>query len=781
MRLPTRILLIGLTSLATESGLIGQTSSESVVTLEKFQVTGLPVEQSINPLTREISSVLGDSRDLLGTPRSVSTLTTALFNERQIHGVREILLYSPGSYAGASYGKTTVPNLRGDTAETYLNGQRLSYNLYGYFPSFNGVEAVDLVRGPGSAVYGAGYFQGGYVNYVTKKPQFSQASTVITTRVGTWAPGDSSFLNGSIQIDTTAPVSDRLAWRVSLEGKGGQTYFRRNDVRDDRLDAFGALTWKPHDGTQLEFVVQYLWQAAPEILGVNRPTQELIDSARYYTGDSADLSPFPGPIPATGSVILPRDATLFSKGDFSNANVVRSQAVVTREVAPDLTLVNRTLFEHVNRRRVHQFEYAEYVTQDTVENRSEVQGKFSIGDTPQKVIAGATLRYEGRRSFTNYFNEYFYNFDITNPLRVFDERARYGNSYFEGFVGPGGREFFPASYDSPETVRSETLNPSVFWQHDISFTSKLSATIGLREDVFFARARDPLAQASGIPFRDAETVSAFSEAYSLTYRVGPRASLYATHNRMRSALGNVTGGGVILNTPDGQINREDFRNLSELLEIGIKTSWLENRLYATATVFDQTRSRASIGGRKNNIQVSGVELETVYQPDARFQFTANATFQNGRYLQSRPFQLGGRSIYSGYAEGRGPGGRGTAGAEYDPYDNQVPTGDWPLLGFSDVLLNGSVRYRWPNGFGAGATVAWQSEQPGNLDKEWMIRDQVLIDLSVSYETKRWTANLDLLNVTNERNWIHNGDAYTGSQIIFAELPFRLEGYIKLRF
>lgn len=781
MRLPTRILLITLAGLASESGLIGQTSSESVVTLEKFQVTGLPVEQSINPLTREVSSVLGDSRDLLATPRSVSSLTTALFNERQIHGVREILLYSPGSYAGASYGKTTVPNLRGDTAETYLNGQRLSYNLYGYFPSFNGVEAVDLVRGPGSAVFGAGYFQGGYVNYVTKKPQFSGASTVITTRVGTWAPGDSSFLNGSVQIDATAPANDQVAWRVSLEGKGGQTYFRRNDVRDDRLDAFAAATWKPDEGTQLDFVVQYLWQAAPEILGVNRPTQDLIDSGRYYTGDSADLSPYPGPIPATGSVILPRDATLFSKGDFSNANVVRGQVVATRVVSPSLTLINRTLYEHVNRRRVHQFEYAEYVTQDTAENRSEVHASFSLLRMPQQVIAGATVRYEGRRSFTNYFNEYFYNFDITNPLRVFNERASYGNSYFEGFMGPGGREFFPASYDSPETVRSETLNPSIFWQQDIQLAPGLSATIGWREDVFFARARDPLANASGIPFRDAETVDAFSQAYSLSYRLSRRIAAYATHNRMRSALGNVTGGGVILNTPDGQINREDFRNRSELFEVGAKASWLENRLYTTATAFDQTRSRVSLGGRKNNIQVRGIELETVYQPNAHLQLTVNATFQNGRYLQSRPFQLGGRSLYSAYAAGRGPGGKGTAVGEFDPYANQVPTGDWPLLGFPDTLLNGSVRYRWRNGMGAGATVTWQSEQAGNLDKEWMIRDQVLIDLSLSYETKRWTANLDLLNVTNERNWIHNGDAYTGSQIVFAELPFRLEGYIKLRF
>jgi len=781
MRHPTRILLIGLASLAAETSVPGQTSADDVVALEKFQVTGLPVEKSINPLTRAISSVFGDDRNPLETARSVSTLTTALFNERQIHGVREILLYSPGSYAGASYGKTTVPNLRGDTAETYLNGQRLSYNLYGYFPSFNGVEAVDMVRGPGSAVFGAGYFQGGYVNYVTKRPQFSHPSTVITTRVGTWAPGDTSFLNGSVQIDTTAPVSDRLAWRLSLEGMGGKTYFRKNHVRDDRIDAFAAVSWKPAEGTSVEFVAQYLWQAAPEILGVNRPSQELIDSARYYTGDSADLSPYPGPIPATGSVILPRDATLFSKGDFSNANVFRSQGVLTRMISPALTLVNRTLVEHVNRRRVHSFEYAEYVTQDTAENRTEAHASFSLAGMPQRVIAGATVRYEGRRSFTNYFNEYFYNFDITNPARVFDEKNRYPASYFHGFIGPGGREFFPASYDSPETVRSETWNPALFWQQDIQFTPKLSGTIGWREDVFFARARDPLEDASGISFRDAETVDALSEAYSLVYRAAANISVYATHNRMRSALGNVTGGGVILNVPDGQINRDDFRNLSELVEIGAKASWLDNQLFTAAAAFEQTRSRVSIGGRRNDIRVSGIEIEAVYQPNARLQWTANATFQNGCYLQSRPFQLGGRSIYAAYAAGRGPYGKGTAGAEFDPYANQVSPGDWPLLGFSDTLLNGSVRYRWENGFGAGATIAWQSEQPGNLDKEWMIRDQFLINLSLSFETRKWTANLDLLNVTNERNWIHNGDAYTGSQIVFAELPFRLEGYVKFRF
>lgn len=778
MKLPTQVLL-SLATLVAFNAARAQTTVE-VTTLSRYLVRDVPAENSINPLTRETAAVLGDARDQLSTPRAVSTLTVPLFNERQIHGVREILVYSPGAYAGASYGKTTVPNLRGDTAETYLNGQRLSYNLYGYFPSFNGVEAVDLVRGPGSAVFGAGYFTGGYVNYVSKSPSFAGPATTLTTRVGTWSPTESSFLNGSVQLDATAPVSNTLAWRVSLEAKGGDTFFRRNDDRDDRLDAYAALAWRPRPGTRVDALVQFMWQAAPETLGVNRVNQELIDHGTYYTGASADNG-MPGPIPATRAVTLPWDAVLFSRGDFSNANVARTQLTVTRDVSPALTLVNRTLLEHVKRRRWNQFEYAEYVRQDTAENRTEAHVSFHALGRAQSAIGGVSVRYEGRESFTNYFNEYFYNFDLTDARRIFNFRAQYPNSTFPGFAGPGGREFFPASYDSPETVRSETWSPGVFWQQDVALTDRLSLLVGFRHDTTFARAKDPLGDAAGAPWRDAETVGAFSQNYSLLYKVSARLSLYATHNRIRAANGNVTGGGVILNTPDGQINRDDFRNLSELVEVGAKAALLDNQLFAAATLFDQDRSRVSLKGKKNNITLHGLEVESVYQPTTRLSLTASATFQSGHYVQSRPFQMGGRDLYAGYAAGRGPGGLGTGTAAYDPFGNQVPVGDWPLLGFSNTLLNGSIRYRFGGGFGAGFNAQWQSEQKGNLDNQWHIPAQALYNASVFYETKRWTANLDCLNLANSRNWIHNGDAYTASQLIFPELPFRIEGYLKLKF
>lgn len=778
MNLPSKF-LPGTALLVALASARAQTAPE-VTTLSRFLVRDVPAENSINPLTRETSAVMGDARDLLSTPRAVSVLTVPLFNERQIHGVREILIYSPGAYAGASYGKTTVPNLRGDTAETYLNGQRLSYNLYGYFPSFNGVEAIDLVRGPGSAVFGAGYFTGGYVNYVAKSPSFAGPATTITTRLGTWAPSETSFLNGSVQIDATAPASRELAWRVSVEAKGGDTFFRRNDDRDDRLDLFAAVAWRPRAGTKVDALAQFMWQAAPETLGVNRVNQELIDAAIYYTGASADNG-VPGPIPATGAVKLPWDAVLFSRGDFSNANIARTQVSASHEVSPTLTVVNRTLLEHVHRRRWNQFEYAEYVEQDTAENRTEAHLTFTLLGRPQTAIGGVAVRYEGRESHTNYFNEYFYNFDLTDPRRVFNFREQYPNSTFPGFVGPGGREFFPASYDSPETVRSETWNPAVFWQQDFALSDRLSLLVGLRHDTYFARAKDPLGDAAGAPWRDAESVGAFSQSYSLTYRLAPHVSLYATHNRIRAANGNVTGGGVILNVPDGQINRDDFRNLSELVELGLKVSLLENRLFAAATLFEQDRSRVSIRGRKNNLTLHGLELESVYQPNTRVSLTASATFQSGHYVDSRPFQMGGRDIYAGYALGRGPGGRGRGTADYDPFGNQVPVGNWPLLGFSNTLLNGSARYRFDQGFGLGVNAQWQSEQKGNLDNQWHIPAQALFNASLFYEAKRWSANLDFLNLANARHWIHNGDAYTASQLVFPELPFRLEGYVKLRF
>ena len=244
--------------------------------------------------------------------------------------------------------------------------------------------------------------------------------------------------------------------------------------------------------------------------------------------------------------------------------------------------------------------------------------------------------------------------------------------------------------------------------------------------------------------------------------------------------GNLGGGGISLQ-PDGTIDPNDLRNRSTLFEAGAKFSLLDNNLFASAALFTQQRSRTGLGDVHQDIRVQGLELESVYQPNTRFSATFNATVQEGKYLNASPFQLGGRDIYAGYLAGRGPGGLGTGDANYSPWDNQVPVGDWPLVGFSKVILNGSVRYRWLNGFGAALDCQWQSRQRGNLDDQWHIPDQYTLNLALSWQRGHWLVNLDILNLTDQRNWIHNGDAYTSSILVLPAQPLRAEGYVKYKF
>jgi len=289
------VALLGVTTAAVYSARGAVDASGDLVELDRYEVAGLPLADSINPLARTSDGVFGNMRGPLDTPRAVSTITQALLRERGISGVREFTAYAPGTSAPSSYGKLTTPNIRGDVGESFLNGQRLSYNRFGVFPSFNGIEAIEIVRGPGSAIYGSGLLTGGYVNYVTKQPQFSPETT-LTLRVGTWVPGggagSASWLNGSWQIDTSAPTqSGRSAWRVSYEGKSDKTFFRRAGLRDDRQDLFLAWTRRPvsasggsgSGGLTLDANAQILWQASPQPMGVNRPTQELIDHGIYYS------------------------------------------------------------------------------------------------------------------------------------------------------------------------------------------------------------------------------------------------------------------------------------------------------------------------------------------------------------------------------------------------------------------------------------------------------------------------------------------------------------------
>jgi len=155
----------------TDSSAQAAKPTEKVTTLEKYTVSDVPLEDQILPTVRPVGDVMGDDRNIIDIPRSVSSVNTALKDDRMVKNAMDFGQFSPGVYSAAQYGIPSVPYIRGDLSQLYMGGQQVLFSRNSTPPSFNGVDAFDVVKGPGSAVYGPQVEgAGGYVDFVMKEP-----------------------------------------------------------------------------------------------------------------------------------------------------------------------------------------------------------------------------------------------------------------------------------------------------------------------------------------------------------------------------------------------------------------------------------------------------------------------------------------------------------------------------------------------------------------------------------------------------------------------------------
>ncbi len=761
---------------ATVTGENGTEKGE-IEELQEYIVGGVAQEVSINPLAHPVDSVYGWQRDLLSIPRGVSLISPELMEDRYIDSVAEIIPFSPSTHAPSSYGNNTTPHIRGDVAEFYVNGQRRSGNEFGFDPSFNSVESINVVRGPGTVSFGPGFYSGGYVNYITKRPDLEDRSTKVTIGIGTWVPGHDSYVNSFLRIDRSVPLSKgKLGLRVSYEGKENDTFFHRNGGREDYQDLFLALRWRPNRRLDVYFAGQYIWQGIPELLGVNRPYNGLIRGNLYLNGQLTEpLEVTPGGFSfraqVSGTTDFDPQDTLLSTADYSNANVASAQTISRLSLGGGSTLVNRTFVEHVNRRRHHDFSYTEYVRQLTFETRNEWEKAFNRGEIDHELLAGFGVRYADTEAYMNYFHYYPYAFDITvgPPFRAENTIGLFGQP------GPGGRLFYGSQEGIPETTHSKVWHPAVFWQHEISFNDRFQVLYGLRGNAYNADVSDPLPpQGADSAWSDDGAFYSGDYNVSLTYKAEKNLSIYATFNRTHAMDGS-SGGGAIMLTGDGLIEAEDFRNRSELVEGGVRASLLENSLYVAATGFRQDRFRSELGGGKSGIRVSGFEFEGVYQPVERFYLLTNLTYMSGHYNDASPFVLGGADLNGLFTT--------NIARQADPNsigaDGQVVAGDHTISGLSQWTVNFGTSWRSQRGFGFRLWGSVRSPQNGNLLGQYTIPRQFELNGSLFLRNQKWEASLSFLNFTDERNWSHNGDEFGSNVFISRDLPSRMEAHFRI--
>lgn len=647
-------------------------------------------------------SLTGEPAGFLDTPRAYSSI-----GQRDIEDLNLRLTGLPALSSSVqvpgTYGHTATVNVRGDMAELYQNGQRRTNNAAGFQPSFNGVEQVDIIKGAAPVAFGPGFYSGGYLNLQTKVAAIGRSGVTYGATLGTLS-ADHSYLSLTGSLDVSIPVNRTTAVRVSYEGRDNDTFYTAG--RDDAQDVFVTVRRELPSST-LDLSLQHVWQAIPQIEGINRPSQELIWD-RTYQSD-------------TGSRQLRATDNLVSPGDFSNANVTTAQAIYSQGTR----LRSYTLVEAVSRRRFNAFAYAEYARQLTADQRLEWH--WDTGST--YTLAGLSGRFERRESYTNYFNALFDAHDITTPT---PRDASLLPGYLEGTPGPGGRLFFGPLDGNTDTTLSHLYQGAAFGQHRIRF-GRWQALVGARVDAYRVFVTDPLTRSVS----DDLTTHSISRTASVIRTFG-RWSVYGTYARLYSVNGTVSGGGIVL-APDMRINEGNLRSLNRLYEVGLRGEWTGGAL--SVTTFHQERQQPDLYAYKpNDIAVRGVELELTRRRGP-WSAAHSITYQEGAFRDSQPFELPSATLPSVSAPG-----------------------DYRIPGLSRVYVASSYAYqgrRWS----AALRPRWQSEQSGTGLGGYHIPSQATVDAQLGYHKGRASVVLNVGNVLNRWSWVHNGDSFASTQVL----------------
>jgi iron complex outermembrane receptor protein len=638
------------TTTTTTTTTTASVEDEKVTTLEKFTVSDVPLEDQILPTVRPINSVYGDDRSIIDIPRSVSSVNKAWMDDRQVKNAMDFGQFSPGVYAAADYGIPGVPQIRGDEAQVYVNGQQIAYSRNSVPLSFNGVEAMDIVKGPGTAVFGPqGNGPGGYVNFVSKEPYFDHDHYDFSATLGTWTSGH-SYGDPQYTLDFGGPLSDKLAYRVSYLARYGDEYYV--NAKDQTQDLYVALTYRMSKDLNFEFWAQGFATRTNEDTGANRVTQNFIWNGSYIAGttqvatsgslayygydiylptDGNPSTNFPNGADGAFVVVdpskahtvkLPNYDSLVGPNDTARSKFFQAQLKSTYTISSTASVVNLAYYglEHSN--KYETYGYDEWVPRNlNLQDRTEFHDEFNIGPISNSLITGIDLRFQSIRSGDDYSSEPFTYYDLSLPLN---------NIFYPGYNlenqswGSGLEVAGHPGYSYQEMQDSTIKDYAAFIQDDVKFTKNLSGIFGFREDAISANTANPPLVQNGVNIDDDSSTIFGSIPYytyygyyslpapiyynrgalyqysaskndpsyfiSLVYKLTETQSVYITYDEVDAIHGQTNFGGIY-NGNKGQANvASDIDNRSTLYEAGYKGSFLNNTLFGGLALYEQIKN-----------------------------------------------------------------------------------------------------------------------------------------------------------------------------------------------
>lgn len=248
MRTPTALAV----ALVISSGMVQANEDETVV------VIGQQLEDSsVGPDFSYVglSSRTATKTDVaIGeTPRAISIVTREQMDDRASISIADALQYTPSiqaNYFGEDNKQDwfVIRGFKQANSGLYQDGTRLySSGFYSWQIDPFGLERVEILRGPGSALYGQTP-PGGVINVVSKRPQFDGGSGQFAIEYGT---DDRK----QISLDVNSEVNDKMVFR--LQALGRKNGSRVDGVEAERIFIAPSLAYKFTDDTKITLLTSY--------------------------------------------------------------------------------------------------------------------------------------------------------------------------------------------------------------------------------------------------------------------------------------------------------------------------------------------------------------------------------------------------------------------------------------------------------------------------------------------------------------------------------------------
>ncbi len=459
-----------------------------------------------------------------------------------------------------------------------------------------GIEAVEVLKGPRSALYGRGE-PGGTVNLVTKRPGFETSGYV------QFQGGSFDFYRGDVDLQTT--LGDNVG--VRLVGFYEDAGSFRETVETERYGFYPSITANLGEDTRATYEFEYTAQDIPFDRGVIFSDTFGFSPRRTFTGEPGD-----GPIETevTGHQFEVQH-------DFSD-NWSLLTGIGYRETslvgnASENNFGGRQLYLRDGDTITRFFRFRDFDSEYFVA-RAELAGEFETGALRHRLIFGTDYDRFENSLFILRFRPPFVPADA--DLSTLDPATYLSLSASNPVYGQ-----FPIPTPGPNTDRTEVLKGFGFYVQDqIEITDRLQIRVGGRFDDF----EQDLTNLRATP---ATTTSAQSDRFSpqvgAVYQIDDGVSLYASY-----------GEGFRQQTGSDFEGNQFAPNITESAEFGAK---LDLGAYSdsvngiiTLTFFQVDQSNILNNDDRPEAVAAGFFLFTAGEARSRgIEFDANLDFESG--------------------------------------------------------------------------------------------------------------------------------------------------------